>query len=841
MPWLLPSVIAALAGSFVLTSVYFYLYSQDRQKFLLVWAAGWTVYLLRFCFMLVMLLSGNTASLSAAYHLSALVSGVLLLWGTHLFINRPLPRVWIAGAAAIGVWTAAAIALNVPFLVSVLPNFFFLGAVYILTGSVLLRAQMGAGGRIVGWAFILWGVHKADYPFLRQAVWFAPWGYLLSSVIELTVAIGMLLVYFQKMKMELVEKEKRFRLFAENARDIIFRYRLAPERGFEYVSPSVTVLTGYTPEEHYVDPDLGFKLVHPQDRELLKQSMKAPDSLRPLVIRWVHKNGAVLWTEQRNVPLYDNTGRLAAIEGIARDITERKRAEETLQQHERRFREFLEKIHLSAVMLDREGKVIFCNDHLLNLTGWSRDEVIGRNWFDLFIPEDLRAGVSKFFAALVAGQDVPFHNENPILTRKGEQRLLVWDNTFLLDSGGAIVGAASIGIDITEQRKLEDQLRQAQKMEAVGQLAGGIAHDFNNILTAIIGYAYLLKMSMEKDNPQLMKVESVLEAAQKAAALTHSLLAFSRKQAISIKPVDLNAVIRNGEKLLLRVIGEDIEVRTILANGPLAALADAGQVEQVLMNLATNARDAMPKGGCLTIRSERSTIDGAFIEAHGFGEPGAYALITVSDTGTGMDERTREKIFEPFFTTKETGKGTGLGLSMVYGMVKQHDGFIDVRSEPGKGATFYIYLPLAMQAGEESDRVVEKQDEPTPRGSGTILLAEDDETLRELASSVLRESGYAVIEAADGEEAVRKFVARKEEIGLVILDVIMPKKSGKQAYDEIRAMRPAVRALFVSGYAPDIVREKGLLEGGAEILLKPFLPSELLRKADAVLREGRST
>ncbi len=837
MPWLLPSVIAVLAGSFVLTSVYFYLYSQDRQKFLLVWATGWAVYLLRFCFMLIMLLSRNTALLSAAYHLSALVSGILLLWGTHLFIGRPLHRVWIAGAAAIGVWTAAAIALNVPFLVSVLPNFFFLGIVYLWTGSVFLRTQGGTGGRIVGWAFIVWGVHKADYPFLRQALWFAPWGYLLSSVIELTVAIGMLLVYFQKMKMELVVKEKRFRLFAENARDIIFRYRLAPERGFEYVSPSVTALTGYTPEEHYEDPDLGLKLVHPGDLELLKQSMQAPDSLQSLVIRWVHKNGSILWTEQRNVPLYDNTGRLVAIEGIARDISERKRTEEALQQHERRFREFLEKIHLSAVMLDREGKVTFCNDHLLNLTGWSRDEVIGGNWFDLFIPADLRAGVRKYFAGLLAGPDVPLHNENPILTRKGEQRLIVWDNTLLRDSGGAIVGAASIGIDITEQRKLEDQLRQAQKMEAVGQLAGGVAHDFNNILTAIIGYAHLLKMSMEKDSPQLGKVESVLEAAQKAAALTHSLLAFSRKQAISIKPVDLNAVIRNEEKLLLRVIGEDIEIRTNLAKGPVVALADAGQVEQVLMNLATNARDAMPKGGCLAISSGRRGIDRSFIETHGYGEPGAYALITVSDTGTGMDEETKKKIFEPFFTTKETGKGTGLGLSMVYGMVKQHDGFIDVRSEPGKGATFYIYLPLSAQAGEEG-RVVENQAEPTPRGSGTILLAEDDETLRELSSSVLRESGYEVVEAVDGEEAVRKFAARKDEIGLVILDVIMPKKSGKQAYDEIRAMRPSVRALFVSGYAPDIVREKGMLDGGAEILLKPFLPSELLRKAEAVLRKG---
>jgi CheY-like chemotaxis protein len=245
----------------------------------------------------------------------------------------------------------------------------------------------------------------------------------------------------------------------------------------------------------------------------------------------------------------------------------------------------------------------------------------------------------------------------------------------------------------------------------------------------------------------------------------------------------------------------------------------------------------MPKGGCLTIRSELRPIDGTFLEAHGYGQAGNYAVITVSDTGSGMDEETRKKIFDPFFTTKETGKGTGLGLAMVYGSVKQHNGFIDVQSEPGKGTTFTIYLPLTARPVAKTGRAKAKEAEPLTRGSATILLAEDDETLRTLSSSVLRECGYTVIEARDGEEAVQKFAERKEDIRLVILDVIMPKKSGKQAHDEIMLMQPAIKALFVSGYAPDIVRDKGMLEGGAEILLKPFSPQDLLKKAGEILNE----
>jgi PAS domain S-box-containing protein len=704
MPWLLPSIIAVLGGTSVLTAVYFYLYGQDRQKFLLVWTAGWAVYLIRFCFMLAMLLEGESAFLNAAYHLSALVSGVLLLWGTHLFLGRRLHAAWIIAAASIGFWIIIAIVRNVPFFAFALPNFLFLGVVYILTGSVLLRVEKSSGGRIVGWAFILWGLHKTDYPFLRPIAWFAPWGYVISSIIELSVAIGMLLVYFQKMKTDLIE-------------------------------------------------------------------------------------------------------------------------------HEKGFRDFLENMHLSAVMLNRDGRVTFCNDYLLNLTGWSRNDVLGENWFDIFVPEDLRPAMVSYFAKLVNESSVPLHLENAIVTRRGEQRLMLWDNTLLRKSGGQNE-TASIGIDVTEHRKLEAQLRHAQKMEAIGTLAGGIAHDFNNILSAIIGYGSILQMKMKADDPLRPNVEHILESSKRASALTHGLLTFSRKQAIKTSPVNLNGVMVRFEKLLRRIIGEDVSIEIKLHEGDLNVLADSGQIEQVLMNLATNARDAMPSGGSLHISTGTVELGQRFIDLHGYGKAGAYALLSVTDSGSGMDEKTVKKMFEPFFTTKEVGKGTGLGLAIVYGIIKQHGGYINVYSEPGFGTIFKIYLPLIKSAVHETQAQLSRE---IARGTETILLAEDDDSLRAMISGVLREFGYSVIEAKDGREAVHKFNENRDAIHLVLIDVIMPRMNGKAAADEMLRIKFGAKILFQSGYPVDSIQQKGLLGDTDYLLNKPFSPEELLGKVRLIL------
>jgi CheY-like chemotaxis protein len=374
-------------------------------------------------------------------------------------------------------------------------------------------------------------------------------------------------------------------------------------------------------------------------------------------------------------------------------------------------------------------------------------------------------------------------------------------------------------------------------MEAIGTLAGGVAHDFNNILTAINGYGTLALMTMGKDDLNRLNIQQILESADRAAHLTRDLLLFSRKQPLDRKPVELNEGIRKLGTFLARVIGEDIAFKTVLSGGSLRVLADQHQIDQVLMNLATNARDAMPKGGVFTITTKQVALNKEFTSAQGLAMPGTYAMITVSDTGTGMDEETRQRIFEPFFTTKDVGKGTGLGMAVVYGIVKQHDGLVTVYSEPGQGATFRIYLPVNETSAAAMKAAV--AEEPPGRGSETILLAEDDKMVRDMIVRMLENFGYTVITAIDGEDAVQQFARNRDRIGLLLFDLIMPKKTGKDAYDEIREMRPDIKVIFQSGYDPDMVRRKTLLEQNVPVLYKPVPMAALLKKLRSVLDEGK--
>ncbi|MBI5674550.1 MAG: response regulator [Nitrospirae bacterium] len=384
---------------------------------------------------------------------------------------------------------------------------------------------------------------------------------------------------------------------------------------------------------------------------------------------------------------------------------------------------------------------------------------------------------------------------------------------------------------LTEQRRLEEQLRHAQKMEAIGQLAGGVAHDFNNILTAVMGYGHLLQMKLKGDDPLKHNVDQILTVTKRGADLTRNLLAFSRKQAIELKPVNINKIIETSVKLLPGLIGERIELKTILADENLTMLADSFQIEQVILNLASNARDAMPEGGALTIATESMEMDRKYISVHGYGNPGAYVLLSFTDTGTGMDEETKKKIFDPFFTTKKAGEGTGLGLAMIYGILKQHNGYITVDSEEGKGTTFRIYFPLV--DGKEEDEVAEAS--APAGGKETILIAEDDAAVREPLKAALEIFGYDVIETVDGEDAVAKFKENKERIKLLLFDVIMPKMNGKEAYEEIKLIRPEIKVIFTSGYTANTFQAKEIVKKELTFISKPVSPNNLLRKIREVL------
>lgn len=381
-----------------------------------------------------------------------------------------------------------------------------------------------------------------------------------------------------------------------------------------------------------------------------------------------------------------------------------------------------------------------------------------------------------------------------------------------------------------DRRGHEVRFSHEQKMEVIGQMAGDVAHDFNNILTSIIGYASILQA--EANDHQKEYVEQILRSAEKASHLTQGLLSLSRKQLLKAKPTNLNESVKSIEKLLSKIIGEERALKTRFAKEPLTVLADEVQLEQVLINLATNARDAMPDGGTLTIETMSSELDQGYCETHGYGTPGNYALISVTDTGIGMDEKKRERIFEPFFTTKEGGRGTGLGLSVVYGIIKQHHGYISVHSQPGKGTTFALYLPLIT--------VDEKKKLPAgssalPQGTGTILLAEDDTDVRNLSRWALEEFGYKVIEASDGAEALRKFTENRDKIQLLLLDVVMPHKNGAEVFNEIKKLKPAIKVLFMSGYPADLLRKEDVLEAESHFIAKPVSPRNLLREVNRVL------
>jgi PAS domain S-box-containing protein len=429
------------------------------------------------------------------------------------------------------------------------------------------------------------------------------------------------------------------------------------------------------------------------------------------------------------------------------------------------------------------------------------------------------------------GYDLEFR----IVLSSGEIKHIKANALVNRDVDGKAVRMIGMNQDITERKQLEEQLFHSQKMEAIGQLAGGIAHDFNNILSAIIGYGALMEMKMDQDDPQRQYADQILAAADRAADLTKSLLAFSRKQLINPQPVDLNQIIRKTDKFLHRIIGEDIDLKTPLSQEVLTVNADSGQMEQVLMNLAANSRDAMPSGGTLSIMTGVADIDADFIRAHGYGGPGRYARMCISDTGEGMEDATRKRLFEPFFTTKELGKGTGLGLSIVYGIIKQHNGYINVYSEPGVGTTFNIYLPLICSLIEAD---AAGSDEIPAGGTETVLLADDDKMLRELSAQVLSQFGYTVITAADGREAVDKFNEFKETIKLVVMDVIMPNMNGREAMERIRKISPSCKVIFISGYTADIIHARGLFDENLEFVSKPLSPLNFLKSVRKVLDQA---
>jgi PAS domain S-box-containing protein len=613
------------------------------------------------------------------------------------------------------------------------------------------------------------------------------------------------------------KSEEKHRELVENINEIVYA---TDEHGIiTYISPVVELVMGCQPSEIVGEAFVEF--IHPEDLPMLLESYRRTmaGAIEPLEYRVFAKSGDVRWVRSSSRPVFEG-GRVVGLRGVIADITTHKHVEAHLEL----LATAVEQAAESIVITDVDGTIQYVNPAFERTTGYSRDEVIGQN------PRILKSKL----------QDTSYYREMWSMISRGE----VWTGRFInkrknetlfeeeatispvRDGSGRIVNFVAVKRDVTKEVELEKQLLHAQKMEAVGRLAGGIAHDFNNLLTAIIGYSQILEARLGENHGLRLDVAQVLDAGQRAAVLTSQLLAFSRRQTLQTRLISLNDTIGKLMKMLRRIIGEDIDLRFHASSNPDQVFADAGQIDQVVMNLAVNARDAMLGGGRLIIETRNVTLDEAYCREHLWAKPGEYVQILVSDSGAGMDAETQRRMFEPFFTTKEVGKGTGLGLAVVYGIVQQHDGLIHAYSEPGHGTTFKIYLKAA---GEGSRDQLEQPAEPVRGGNETILVAEDEETLRVLARSILENLGYRVILASDGEEAVRLFQAANGEIDLLIFDLIMPRMGGHEAFERIRELGKPVPVIYVTGYAHGLTPGEAKQHGLGSLIEKPYAIDQLGR------------
>ncbi|MBN1326490.1 MAG: response regulator [Candidatus Cloacimonetes bacterium] len=637
---------------------------------------------------------------------------------------------------------------------------------------------------------------------------------------------------------KLVETQFRLTSIFKNVPNIILYEKFG---GRDFISDNIEQLIGITADKIIADKIDMKSLMHPDDQAQYRNSFtkwyKSGDTnMLSLLYRLKKADGNYLWIEDRMAPIVNEKGE-KYISGVMIDNTTLKEAEEALRESQLQYKAVVEDQSELIIRYLAEGTITFINDAFCRYYKCNHKSYQGTNWFTHFTPEKKSSILDKIKTLDSVTPNLVYEDE---IIQGKKVNWLEWTHRAIFNEDNQIIEYQAVGRDITdrklaeaEKEKLLQQLIQSQKMEVVGRLAGGIAHDFNNLLTAINGYADLVLKKISASDPIRKDIEVILNCGERASDLTRQLLAFSRKQIVEPKLLNLNSIILDMDKMLRRLIGEDLELITYPGENLLTVKVDKSQIEQVVTNLVVNARDAMQQGGKIIVRTENKTVDQEINSVDKVIIPGDYVVLTVKDTGIGMSDEIKQHLFEPFFTTKDQGKGTGLGLATVFGIIEQNKGFIIVESSPNIGSEFIIYFP----AFQEEPQIIERpvKDDELPRGFETILLTEDEPSIREFVIDILEEFGYKVIGATNGIDALNKAKNLDKKIHLLVTDVVMPNMNGHQLADKIRSLHPDTKVLFISGYTESVAVQKGITELNAGFLQKPFSSSDLVNKVRYIL------
>ncbi|MCL7489374.1 MAG: PAS domain-containing protein [Desulfobulbaceae bacterium] len=824
MTWLAPSIIASLMGSLILTGIFFYLYSYDRRRFLRIWATAWLIYAARYGFMLLLISPRPILPetlLTIANQLASLISGILLLWGSYVFIQKSLPRAWLFFALIDAGWISAASLVGFSFYQLTIPTFFFLGAVFIWTGIIIHRHFdiRGIGRNFTALVFILWGIHKFDYPFLRPVEWFAPWGYLIAASLEITVAIGMLLIYFQANREALQKSEERFDLAVRGANDGLWDWEDI-ERDEQWWSPRIYEMTGYAPGEFEAAFSALKKLIHPEDKPQVLAAIKEhleKKSPYDVQFRLKNKSGEYRWYRARGQALYNHEKKATRMSGSLQDITELKNLLTQLQM----AKFSIEKTALLIFWTNGHGDFIYVNEHTCATLGYSRQELLNLNILDID-PDFTGERWQQHWLDLQQKGTVRIQTR---LRRKDGAIFPVEVTTNFHSYEGADYNFA-YAMDISDRQKaeedkqrLEEHIRRSQKIEAIGTLAGGIAHDFNNLLGVMLGYADIAKDDTPPGSELAEDLDKILTAGYRARDLVHQILAFSRQtqtERIALQP---QPIIKEAIKLLRAALPASIAIRDVIDPHCGTIDADPTQLHQIVMNLCTNAFHAMEAtGGVLSVELAPAVDVPEELAREPENQGKSFIRLTVSDTGPGIGPDIIDKIFDPFFTTKDPGKGTGMGLAIIYGIVHDYGGTVSVESRLGQGTTVHVYIPL----GQRPLAAAETQQSEIAGGEGHILFVDDEELLVQMGRTMLQRLGYTVTVRSNSIDALETFQNQPERFDLVITDQTMPGMTGVDLSRRMLQIRPDIPIILCTGFSNLIDEETAKSMGIKEFAMKPL-------------------